>query len=411
MSGADRHLTKRPRKMRKLKATVAFGVLLVALAAAIVGVALGASPWLLLLPLVVGLFAHRVLWRPGAVPVFTFHSVSDDSAWLPWAADISLSSELFDRLLALLAATGCRVISTAELVDARREGRPLAPRSVVLHLDDGYLDNWVAATPLLKKHGMPATVFVSTDFITPGDELRPTLDDGGDSLQWDGYLNAAEMRAMMDTGLVEIEAHGTDHGRIPVGPASIGELTRDNWRNLAWAQWSAVPGDKSAWYQEDEPTAVPLGSPVPENGPTLTCRRWRDGNRETLEEFAVRVQNELARCRRELGDRLGRPPRVFCWPQNRTTPRARELALAAGFTATTGGWRENRPDEDPTLISRIHVGKNVLGVPCLAADVFYFRAQVGVGLGNYYWYPVLMLGQAVRKLINDIKGAPQKSQP
>jgi len=32
-------------------------------------------------------------------------------------------------------------------------------------------------------------------------------------------------------------------------------------------------------------------------------------------------------------------------------------------------------------------------------------------LGNYYWYPVLMLGQGVRNLINAIKGAPQKSQP
>ncbi|PIV80746.1 hypothetical protein COW53_08090, partial [bacterium CG17_big_fil_post_rev_8_21_14_2_50_64_8] len=148
MSEADRHLTKRPRKLRKMKAMVAFGFLLAAVAAAVVGLALGASPWWLLLPLVVGLFTHRILWRPGAVPVFTFHSVSDDSDWLPWAADISLGSELFDRQLAVLAATGCRVISTGELVDARREGRPLAPRSVVLHLDDGYLDNWVAATPL-----------------------------------------------------------------------------------------------------------------------------------------------------------------------------------------------------------------------------------------------------------------------
>ena len=35
----------------------------------------------------------------------------------------------------------------------------------MLTLDDGYLDNWVFVLPLLRRYGMRATVFVSSEFI------------------------------------------------------------------------------------------------------------------------------------------------------------------------------------------------------------------------------------------------------
>ncbi len=403
MNTPETPLNRRPRKRRKLRAVAALSALFLAVCAGIVGLVWSGSWWWLLLPAVTAAVTHRFLYRPGAVPVFTFHSVSDAPDWLPWAPDISLGSDLFARMLQTLADTGCRVVPTRELVACRREGRPLPARSVVLHFDDGYLDNWVAALPYLKRHGMPATLFVSLDFIDPGAELRPSLDteDPSDArpLQWDGYLNRAELAAMEATGLIDVQSHGTDHGRVAVGPRVVGELTAANWRNLAWLQWAAVPGNKSRWYLEQEPAAVPLGSPVPENLPSLTARRWLDGRRESEQEYRDRVSAEFQRCRRELGEMLGKPVDLFCWPQNHTTPRARELALQAGFAATTGGWFENRPGEDPSLISRIHVGKDVLGLPCTAADAFYFRAQVAVGLGNYYWYPALMLCQATRSMV------------
>ncbi len=385
-----------------------------------VGVGIGGLVWSgswlwLLVPAVVAPVTHRFLYRPGAVPVFTFHSVSDAPDWLPWAADISLGSDLFARLLQVLEDTGCRVVPTRDLVDRRRTGRPLPAKAVVLHFDDGYLDNWVAAFPRLQEHGMPATLFVSLDFIDPGTEPRPQLDSpeaqGAEALQWDGYLNRSELRAMEESGLIDIQSHGTDHGRVAVGPRVIGKLTADNWRHLAWVQWTATAGDKSRWYREQTPTAVPLGSPVHENLPSLTARRWRDGRRESEQEYIERVSSEFRRCRQELGKLLDKEIDLFCWPQNHTTPRARELALQAGFTATTGGWYENRPGEDPSLISRIHIGKDVLGFSCPAADVFYFRAQVAVGLGNYYHYPAMMLCQAVRSVVRLWGNKPRKAQP
>ena len=135
------------------------------------------GPLWLAVPVLLSVLWHRRMKAGGGVPVLVFHSVSDDSDWLPWADGISLSSKAFERQLAAIGNFGFTVISTDELISARQQQTALPKDAVVLHLDDGYLDNWVGAYPVLARHGMRATVFVSPDFIEPGESPRPTLDD------------------------------------------------------------------------------------------------------------------------------------------------------------------------------------------------------------------------------------------
>lgn len=411
------NVAKLPRKLRKFRYVFAVTVLVLSLGAAVALLAGGRSPLWSALPVLALVLLHRLMYRPGSVPIFTYHSVSDAPDWLPWAPNISMPSALFARHLRIIRKAGCRVIATTDLVQARLAGRSVPPRSVVLHLDDGYLDNWVAAFPLLRRYGMPATVFVSTDFIDRTRGLRPTLEDvqagraRADDLQWPGYLNVDELRAMEGSGLVEIQAHGTDHARVFTGPGVIGRLTAGNWRNLAWVQWGAVAGDKSRWHESDTPPAVPLGADVCENGPALTSRAWLGGRNETQEEYASRALATLRRARLFLGRLLHKDVTVFCWPQNKTSLQARQLAHEAGYAATTAGWEENRQGEDPRVLSRTHVGKDVLGLRCPRADALYFAAQLQVGLGNYYWYFVVIIFNTIRRLVSRCRPQILKSQP
>ncbi|EPR37191.1 polysaccharide deacetylase [Desulfovibrio sp. X2] len=73
---------------------------------------------------------------------------------------LCVSPANFDAQLAVLARTR-RPVPLMELLDEARSGR-LVPGSVAVTFDDGYADNYLNALPLLEKHSIPATVFVTT---------------------------------------------------------------------------------------------------------------------------------------------------------------------------------------------------------------------------------------------------------
>jgi hypothetical protein len=192
-----------------------------------------------------------------------------------------------ERHLATFARMGCTVISTRTFIAAGEAGRPLPPDSLVLHFDDGYLDNWLYAVPLLKRANVPATFFVSLDFIAPGDELRGL---GGDCR---GYMNWSEIRAIDADPLFEVEAHGVDHGRVPISDRQVDTLDARNWRSLAWVQWSRTPGSKHDWFLAETPLAVPLGSPVFESEGALAAPAFSNGAREAEQDFRRRIAANL----------------------------------------------------------------------------------------------------------------------
>lgn len=307
-----------------------------------------------------------------------------------------------------LREMGCKVVSTLDLLKARREGGALPSKPVVIHFDDGYLDNWTAAYPIIKRHGVRTTLFVSLDFIEDGEKSRPTLEDveagraAPEALEWRGYLNWAELREMDSSGLVDVQSHGNDHGRVRTGPAVVDLLTPANWRKHAWVQWAEMEGTKAGWHLHSDPPCVPYGSPVYESGPALASRSWRDGSLESEAEYEARVRRILETSRALLGAALEKEIRVFCWPHSAATQTGRRIAEETGYWASTGGRGENRIGEDPRVISRITVHDEVLGRRWDWLDSLVFKADVRMGHGVYYWYmPLLavrLLGLATRHL-------------
>jgi peptidoglycan/xylan/chitin deacetylase (PgdA/CDA1 family) len=74
--------------------------------------------------------------------------------------DIAVSPENFDTQLAVLKKLG-NVISLGQMV-AMLQNNTLPHDSVAITFDDGYLDNFTNAAPLLKKYDLPATFFVTS---------------------------------------------------------------------------------------------------------------------------------------------------------------------------------------------------------------------------------------------------------
>jgi peptidoglycan/xylan/chitin deacetylase (PgdA/CDA1 family) len=79
----------------------------------------------------------------------------------------------FDTQMRALVAT-FQVLPLTEAVE-RLRNRSLPVRAVCVTFDDGYRDNLEVALPILRKHGVPATVFIATDFLDGGRMWNDTV--------------------------------------------------------------------------------------------------------------------------------------------------------------------------------------------------------------------------------------------
>ena len=109
--------------------------------------------------------AHRwwgLLDRWQGLVVLNYHRIGDPTQTALDPGVFSATQEQFEAQLRLLKAD-CDVIRVTDIADVLRSGSKR--RSVILTFDDGYLDNYELAFPVLKQVGLPAVIFLATGFL------------------------------------------------------------------------------------------------------------------------------------------------------------------------------------------------------------------------------------------------------
>ena len=159
--------------------------------------------------------------RSFAVPVLMYHHVN------PAGNFINVMPETFELQMRYLKKKGFTAIHADEFSDILAGKAPAPRKPVMITFDDGWLDNWVFAYPVLKRHGIKAVIFLITSRIARqgrrlrSDEGQPdalpthreskTLMENGRAdevmLSWD------EVAEMKDSGLVEFHSHTHTHQR------------------------------------------------------------------------------------------------------------------------------------------------------------------------------------------------------
>jgi peptidoglycan/xylan/chitin deacetylase (PgdA/CDA1 family) len=105
--------------------------------------------------------------RSGSLAILAYHRVFD----LEGQEDFPYDPELVSASVAEFAwqmETVRRHFRPVHLAQALRdleEGRPLPSRAVAVTFDDGHRDNYTNAFPVLRRVGVPATIFLSTGYM------------------------------------------------------------------------------------------------------------------------------------------------------------------------------------------------------------------------------------------------------
>jgi peptidoglycan/xylan/chitin deacetylase (PgdA/CDA1 family) len=133
--------------------------------------------------------------QPAAVAIFTYHRVLPPGREMD-PRRLHVSTDTFKDQLDCLAQAGCETMTLRDFTQRRLAYQAPPRRAVILTFDDGMVDFYEHAYPILRKGGFRATVFVVTDWI--GRE---------------GFLDWSQLEVMASNG-VEIACHSASHANL-----------------------------------------------------------------------------------------------------------------------------------------------------------------------------------------------------
>jgi len=168
-----------------------------------------------------------------AAVILQYHHVSELTA-----KSTSISPQQFRKHLVYLKENGFTVVALSTLVDAIKNKKSLADKTVAITFDDAYLDILTQAKPLLDSFNYPFTLFINPSIVKRKSRH---------------YLTWPQLKEMADDGVM-IANHGFNHhslARIPQGmsepqwlleygklleksEAIINEKTGQSWRYFAY---------------------------------------------------------------------------------------------------------------------------------------------------------------------------------
>jgi len=130
------------------------------------------------------------------VPILMYHYISEPPPGADiYRVDLSVTPDSFRQQMAFLSENGYTPIDMYSLSLAIVNRETLPEKPVILTFDDGYLDNYEHAFPILQEYGFGGTFFIVTDFVDRGRE---------------GYMTWEMIEAMSRSGQ-RIESHSKTH--------------------------------------------------------------------------------------------------------------------------------------------------------------------------------------------------------
>lgn len=203
-----------------------------------------------------------------AVPVLMYHHVS------PNPGLVTVSPENFRAQMRHLAEHGWRTLGLDDLARFL-SGSPLPEKSIVITFDDGYLDNWVHAHPVMAEFGLHGVIFIVTGWIGGG-APRP-------------HAGASKLGAGETAPLPATPDHKT-----------CKRLIADGRTDEVMLRWSEIEAMIAAGTFEF-------------HSHTHTHTRW-DQIETDPEKRLARLAADLHDSRETLRERLGKTTAHLCWP-------------------------------------------------------------------------------------------------
>ena len=303
-----------------------------------------------------------------------FHSIGcENEDWYRnW---LSISLDHFENFCKYLVKNDFETIFLDQWYDNKTKASSNSKKQIVITFDDGYLDNWVYAYPILKKYNLKGTIFVNPEFIDNSEKVRYNLHDVWDKtihksqLNPLGFVNWAELQNMESSCVMDIQSHSMSHN-FYFSSNKLKDLYTGQ-PHYDWMPWISRPDRKPYYNIENQVSFVPKGSPIFEFDRALGLRRYfpdeelikyavelysdsenlndktsimntlsdklsnYPGKYETDQEMELRYRYELFESKKILEEKLNKKIDYLCWPGGGYNKLSVNLSIEAGYKAST----------------------------------------------------------------------------
>jgi len=247
-----------------------------------------------------------------------------------------MGADNFERQIAYLKSR-FRILPLGELAATRRAGSSAPTNAVAITVDDGYEDFYQYAFPILKRHAVPATLFVVSRFAAGELWLWPdliqyaversnrrelTFDLGSKRGHWNLESTEGRFAAWSDIA---------DHC-LTLGTAGTRDLTAALLGALGVEAPSSPPPELRAasWDQLREMAAggIEIGSHT-RSHPRLTLLSQEES------------REEIEGSKRDIEAQISRPVASFAYPNGREQDfddRCKREVAAAGYSLAVAGY-------------------------------------------------------------------------
>lgn len=272
-------------------------------------------------------FANGKGHREGMIwpfAVLLYHRVDDCRD--PYSSAVPV--QVFDAQMSYLASH-FNVVSLSQVLDRVEQGVGVEPRTVAITFDDGYRDNYVHAHPILKKHGLPAALFVATGYT---DTSRRMWND-----RIAGAIQRTDRKVMKVELVEETLSVPLDSERSKLAGML---LVLEKLKRLPEIEKNSVVDDlvEQLGYSDAPSERLMLSwSELRE----MAGSGWEIGSHTVEHRILTKIshdeiQRELANSKEALEQHLQNPITLFAYPNGKEHDfgdSVKELVRAAGYRA------------------------------------------------------------------------------
>lgn len=256
-------------------------------------------------------------------------------------------------------------ISLGELSDALENNRPLPEKAVVVTFDDGWLDNYTIAFPILEQLNVPAIIFLPTDLIK-SDKLPAFIHASlllGEPGIWPDKAVAAFKEVVAKSKLDQTDPalegrkldatrtnafnymvtlmhlRAADLDKVIELMMSSGGIESEKWYSQRWLiNWDEI--------REMNRSVISFGS--------------HGQSHDLMTDISLeQVKAELVESRRVIEAELSQPIKLFSYPNGNYNEDVKEVVREAGYSCavTQDGCLDNEQLPDRYSLRRLNMNE------------------------------------------------------